>query len=613
MEKELLLANRMKNMPRRVPLLIMFVFLLSGCGVNEDATRAKSSNIENSKDQGQAHQESNDISISSMATQPRITTLEDRRPLIQFPDYSSHEKQLVAEQAEIYLRDLYVNRFQKKAFYGNHVDAVPRIAKVVDEAIHLSSWELNRRIQDIFKSQRDKHLNYGFPRPFSCFASFLPFDLLDVLNQQAASNASLLVVSYVFYSYQIFAPELASISVGDTLVSYNGFLPDQAIEQNIISGSGANLSAGKKCAIQQMTFLYHSFDLLPDEDEVELVFRRPDDSTYQVTIPWISYADNNCYAQSNPKMLSDSLFQVDDATGMSFDEYEIQFNKIKGHNALNTPLSARINLTQGVDPIVSFGRFSNNHGTFGYVKLTSFIPASADIGTFLFGFQDMLEDLDADTDGLIVDVRSNGGGYGILSDLMPQMFSDTEIDIIGFRLLASQLSKDVTANYSSKWYQLVDEALSNNKRFTKTALTTPPEYLQFFHRAYHHPVAVLTNASCYSACDMFAASMQDNKLAKIWGENNKTGAGGASVVDSDFFLSLNLPVFQPLPYGQSIRVSWHQAIRLGDNNGLLIEDWGVVRDESAIKTYEDIIDSDASILRRITSDLAWLAYDFEDE
>ena len=37
-------------------------------------------------------------------------------------------------------------------------------------------------------------------------------------------------------------------------------------------------------------------------------------------------------------------------------------------------------------------------------------------------------------------------------------------------------------------------------------------------RAYFEPVAILTNARCYSACELFTAAMQDWGLAKVYGE-----------------------------------------------------------------------------------------------
>lgn len=565
--------------------------------------------------------DTNGQSSSAVSGQPVITTLQERRPSIQFPNYTTDEKQLVAQQAQIFLRDLYVNHYHKMKFYGDHINAVARIADVSNRATSLTPEELNLAIHEIFTSQRDLHLNYALPQPYSCYVSFLPLEFVDVMNEQAFSDDPVLVVTDVYYGYHVYSSGIESIAIGDRLVSYNGLDPERAIAKNVQGGSGANLSGSKSRAIRHLGYRYHKYNLLPNADQVELVFRRPDNSTYTATIPWMSYLIGDCLSQEQASSISpsasDDPIQVNAATGLSIDEFEAQYGKITQELNPGSTISPQIELLEGFDPIVQFGRFSNSHGTFGYVRLSSFVPGRTSVYSFLLGFQSMLEVLDQETDGLIIDVRNNGGGYITISDLLPQMFSDEPVGIEGFRMLATQLNKEVVSHpwFAYEWLGLVNEALENNRRFTSAIPLTWPGYRELFQRAYHHPVAILTNANCYSACDIFSASMQDNGLAKIWGEHNKTGAGGANVVTTDFFLSLNLPsgTIQPLPYGQSMRVSWRQSIRVGESAGQVLEDWGVVRDESAIKTYEDVIETDASILRRITSDLGWEASDFDDE
>jgi hypothetical protein len=104
---------------------------------------------------------------------------------------------------------------------------------------------------------------------------------------------------------------------------------------------------------------------------------------------------------------------------------------------------------------------------------------------------------------------------------------------------------------------------------------------------------------------MFSAAMQDNGLAKIWGEDPTTGAGGANVVD-DAFYRWFIPSgpFPFLPGGQNIRTAWRQTIRTGKHAGELIEDYGVARDANAFKTLDDVINHGATQLANITTDLA---------
>lgn len=69
------------------------------------------------------------------------TTLSKRRSDISLPAYTPEEKQLVAEQAQTILRDIYVNREVKIASYGSLVDPVPKIASIVADARVMSMGE----------------------------------------------------------------------------------------------------------------------------------------------------------------------------------------------------------------------------------------------------------------------------------------------------------------------------------------------------------------------------------------------------------------------------------------------------------------------------------------
>jgi len=48
----------------------------------------------------------------------------------------------------------------------------------------------------------------------------------------------------------------------------------------------------------------------------------------------------------------------------------------------------------------------------------------------------------------------------------------------------------------------------------------------------HGPV-LITDALCYSACDMFAGGFADHEIGRILGVDANTGAGGANVLDHD--------------------------------------------------------------------------------
>lgn len=113
---------------------------------------------------------------------------------------------------------------------------------------------------------------------------------------------------------------------------------------------------------------------------------------------------------------------------------------------------------------------------------------------------------------------------------------------------------------------------------------------------YDKPVAVFTNAACYSACDMFDANMQDNDAAVIIGEDPQTGGGGANPVDYHSFLyyfnKIDFPPLQltELEFGsQKMMVSWRQFVRQGKKKRVLIENAGVKVNHMFRPTVTDIM------------------------
>jgi C-terminal processing protease CtpA/Prc len=101
------------------------------------------------------------------------------------------------------------------------------------------------------------------------------------------------------------------------------------------------------------------------------------------------------------------------------------------------------------------------------------------------------------------------------------------------------------------------------------------------------PVAILNNARCYSACDLFSVIMKQSNIP-IFSHDRLSGAGGANVVELKSYLAPKLPsVFNAgLPALQDMRVGWRQFVT---DDGRLIEDTGVVSDLLVPPVVEDFM------------------------
>lgn len=227
----------------------------------------------------------------------------------------------------------------------------------------------------------------------------------------------------------------------------------------------------------------------------------------------------------------------------------------------------------------------------------------------------------SETDGLIIDVRGNPGGFVSYAESLVQMFTGQNVEAYGFRVLRSNLNDfvftnfnvgpEATANYSDLIYS------NSNARYTAPwKLTSEFQANQLSGQLYFKPVAVLTDAACYSACDLFSGLMQDFSSATLWGADLVTGAGGATVVDhQQTFVGSGLDQvpetgIQPLPVGQSMSLAWFQAVRTGKNANRLIEDRGVLVDRRARPTVSDLRGETQSQFDRIINEFRYQRSDY---
>jgi hypothetical protein len=531
---------------------------------------------------------------------PIFARLSDSRAGITFPAYTPDQRQLVANQAQILLRDLYVHRYEKIAYYGPSVDPVPAIEEIVEHAATMSDSDLQLGIEHIFSATRDLHTNYFMPAPYACYSTFLPFNLTELHGDRETR----LVVSGTYPGWASYDPEVAAMQTGDQLVSYNGASAEDALEALVVEGAGANYDGGRRRAMEAMTFRFQQMQPVPNEDAAALVLRRQDGTTYTVSLPWITY--NSCAdtgssggsaARAPRGALAENLYQ----------------RKFHEHAGLTARVAGSLSLQPSAEPILLYGTLTEGGNNYGYLYLESFEPQVLDIPGTIQEMSRILSGPLAGTTGLVIDIRDNGGGWIQLGEEMLQLFSPHHVETIGFRLKNSALNAFVFDTIAPEdpgdpFTALIDNARTTRNRYTGTAPITDDLSANYVSQAYFGPVAVLTNSGCFSTCDMFTAGMQDNGLATIWSEDVRTGGGGANVVNYSIFSEL-LPSdqqgpFLALPGGQDMRVAWRDAIRAGLHQGQILEDYGVTADRSAGLSLDDVLHGDEAQYANITGDLA---------
>ncbi len=540
----------------------------------------------------------------------RTNYLSNVRPLIKFNELTRSEKVLLAEQSQLLLRDLYVNRYQKNEFYGTnpnftgHVDPALKVQNVVANIDRLSTAELHKNLSQIFVSQRDLHLNYNFPLPHAAFISFLPFNFARTASAADENEVRIGNVYGVFFD--VFFPNQRKPLVGDLVLEYDGLPIKRAVDLATVKANGANLYAGFSRALQFMTFTSQSSSLPPEKDQVTLKLKSAKTGEeYSITVPWMSqYDDSKLTPSANQASSTDA--KLLDAVAMSNEPVQERYNQFLESNLIQD--NGAIAKQATAEPSIKWAVVDRAGKKVGYISIGSFVPSRVNDNGALSIIANLLRNQLASTDALVIDVRNNGGGSIVYADKLPQMFMPGNASTNSARFLNTDvnfnlLNQDIFKLYWPNWVQLMTDAHATKNRYSKTGVFTSKQDANTMGQMYYKPVGVLANARSYSATDLFTCAMQDNGAATIYGEDKKTGAGGANVLEHAFFTVFAPEVFKPLPGGVSMRVSWRQSIRSGYNNGSMIEDHGCNADVQVPRSLSDLSNGDQSQFDRIADAL----------
>ncbi len=534
--------------------------------------------------------------------------LELVRENIVFPDLTDEEKQLVGDQAQILLKDLYVHRYAKMNYYFNHEDPVHAIEDVVNHVTEMTTAEMEEKIYRIFAAQRDLHLNYNFPSPYRDYKSFLPVTFTRTAGRGNYFQVRVSAVNEELFTE--FAPGMRVPEVGDELIIYNKQSIWQAVKERLPLSMGANFYGGFTRVLGIMTYLNHKRYLVPEENEVTLVLKpygKRHHRKYKITLPWIAE-----WTEEEPTRMMRQMDKKEDRFSpklldLAVDDWQKEYNSFLKQNNLE-PISAFPSNPSG-EPTLTWGIIDNKRGHFGYLRLESFVPANGVDFTVSEVRRLLIEEL-ADTDGLIFDVRNNGGGYISLADMLPQLFKKTDAEVLKSRLLNTDLNNRIFNEsvlgelLEPEWKQVVNDAAGTGNTYTEGAVFTYDNQANGMGQAYYKPVAVLSNARSYSATDMFTSAMQDNVAALIYGEDPTTGAGGANVIEHGFFNYYVPNEFEALPGNHEMRVSWRQTVRFGQNEGDIIEDYGCYADKDVSQTAKDVVTGGDVQIAKLTKSLA---------
>ncbi|KAH9248617.1 hypothetical protein BASA81_013731 [Batrachochytrium salamandrivorans] len=233
----------------------------------------------------------------------------------------------------------------------------------------------------------------------------------------------------------------------------------------------------------------------------------------------------------------------------------------------------------------------------GIIKLDSFDPEDIEtkslaIEKAVMIIRSLLANELKDTYSVIYDLRGNSGGHAEFANRMVQLFKPN-FEPFGDRYLMSKITFNIFVKgknpnvYPSVKAWKEDEP---NSRYSNVFFTSSVESVNTLGQAYVRPMGVLNDARCYSSCEVFSGSIQGHDAGTIFGEDERTGGGGATVMELDPWLVRASPAdFKKFPFSQqltsgsttyanTLSVGVTQVVRTGRYKGQDIENVGIETD-----------------------------------
>ena len=152
--------------------------------------------------------------------------------------------------------------------------------------------------------------------------------------------------------------------------------------------------------------------------------------------------------------------------------------------------------------------------------------------------------------GLILDVRGNGGGLILAGEMLLQTLTPAWIEPERVQFVTNALTRKLIDRHSGAnrpfgdfslepWKESADQAVRTGATYTQAFPITDPAAANQVGQQYHGPVVLITDARCYSTTDIFAAGFQDHGIGMIIGVGREYGSWRGQRLDprpaSDFF------------------------------------------------------------------------------
>lgn len=535
---------------------------------------------------------------------------------MQAGDLTHGEKLLLVQQALILIQENYVHLPLKENMHAvRPVQALRRLQQRLQTVeADMPDLEFHRAMIEIFTSVRDLHTNYFLPSPFNQKTAFVPF----LIEPYFQSGIRRFMVSHLVagFTHPTFGP-------GVDITHWNGAPIDLAVAANAARFAGSNEDARRARGIERMTIRPLTQSLPPDEDFVLVGYRTPDDGqVHEIRLDWMVFTPDTGGANG---AAFDTNASNAHAWGIDMDSHLAGLAKmalfapkaiaaeaaVRGKRAdrRRKNFAAGETIPSDMPSVIEAQRVETNLGEFGHIRIRTFsVQDAAAFVAEVVRLAELLPD-----NGLILDVRGNGGGLIWAGELLLQTITPNKIEPEPVQFINTPLNLDLVRRNSTgsgidltPWRDSMEESVGTGAVYSRGRPITDPDLANAFGQRYQGPVVLITDAKCYSTTDIFAAGFQDHNIGPIIGVDGNTGAGGANVWTQSLLRSLagTGGPYRNLPNGAGMRVAIRRTLRVGARAGTPVEDLGVQPDMLYEMTRRDLLESNTDLLEFAAAQLA---------
>ena len=569
------------------------------------------------------------------------------------PNLSFKEKETLIDQALLLFRDCYVHLPLKEAMHA--VAPIQQLTLLKSRLDHIQDdLQFHNQMTEIFNSVRDLHTNYLLPSPFRELTAFLPFQVEAYWEKKARKY----LVSHVVDGFRH-----ATFKPGVEITHWNGVPIERAVQRIADLHAGSNMDARHARGVTGLTIRPLIRSLPPDEEWIIIRYRTADGKKeLEYKQDWLIFPPQGEQGgmDADATSLSATIVGLDleadairrttkvlfappevnrtlalpktdfpdtkapDTKFPDTKEPDTKFPNLAG-DGLKKVLTTKkgkylkrggilSGSTESFMPGVFNARaVSTKFGTFGYIRIRTFNVNSAN--TFVAEFVRLATLLPQN--GLIIDVRDNGGGLIHAGERLLQTLTPNTIEPERLQFVNTPLTLELTKLHAKSkhiqdfdlgpWVESIKQAVETGATYSRGFPITSPESANAIGQKYHGPVVLITNARCYSTTDIFAAGFQDHEIGPILGTDNNTGAGGANVWTHEllqYLFSKPKPPYKPLPdspfsklpKNAGMRVAIRRNLRVRAQAGTPLEDLGVKPDKIHNMTRNDLLKKNVDLI-----------------